>query len=1135
MKLNHFSLDKIKKTKKNPIKIKNASPKLNILYNNKNKYIENSFLNKSLNNFNKSNSFIYKNNIYQKHNNNSYEEILESLEKEMKYLNTNEYINNIIKVIEKYQNELSFLIEQKNNKNDIKNILKNYYENIIKYSSNYFSLYKNKCLNFLFSLKKTIKNLINNQNANSNSKYMKNNNKDKNMINFDYSLKNSENSRQIVNNYTHNNNNIIIFDENKKKHFLNEEENLVNLINNLSSNIRICNKKYKSSLINIANLIDFSNNKLIEIKNKLESINDNIISKEIDNIYLININIITEVKLLDDNQKIFFDEAKDIFNNLKINHKIKIKEYQKLFDSIQNIQSYKNNRSESKKEKQNYINCFYTFNNLSLNKNNKNKKIYSNNNYNKKEIRGKSLPNEIKTNINDLKYFKINLNNNNNRTRNLSNLVFNETSPTYNNRNNSYNMTNSFNNSNINTNNNKSFNNTCVLQNNIFSFKDDNNSLLINKNYKNSDLNDIFFFAENIMEFFNKMNDLQKSIINKKPNITQQKRDFEIFKKQLIQYTTNIISQKDKIKNKNNDISKFLNDNKKFENNININNNILNTKNNKYQLEKLKIIQTENFALINSNKINNNYEEKIINLTKNNKDLNEEIIKTKEENNILKTNITNFFNLINNNILKETENFNLNQKELKEQLNLYFNKNKNKEEKNDKIDNEIINKIKNEFELYFNEILKYIKNINEKKVIIKESKDNLLEKEIKENINDKNNNEDEKNNTKSKISLIIDTEGELSFKGESFKINNNLQNNEEENNRYISSLLDNNNNTGSFSNFNNNLNKLYNNNSKNSNEPNINNNDFENDINKNTQNEINKDNDTNSNNNYLDINKEILKYQNNLKNRIKSLEEEVEIQKNKNLNFFIEIKNELCDFNEEKISLSKYINLMKLYEKEQETNKILEKKYISTIEKINTNLLNYFKKINFELVIDENIPKNIITTSQENEKKYEKNSNINRGNNLHFDYSNMFKAKSILKMNEENYDNNKDNKNNKELKMKNLIEENDSLKKNEKLLLVQLNTIKAEIKELKNIIEEKNEKIKLLNQNLEKQTTSLKDKIYLPLRNGLELLIMEISLNNKIKDILRNLLNICLYNNEEIEKIFKYRDKKKNIVGIFKF
>ena len=115
------------------------------------------------------------------------------------------------------------------------------------------------------------------------------------------------------------------------------------------------------------------------------------------------------------------------------------------------------------------------------------------------------------------------------------------------------------------------------------------------------------------------------------------------------------------------------------------------------------------------------------------------------------------------------------------------------------------------------------------------------------------------------------------------------------------------------------------------------------------------------------------------------------------------------------------------------------------------------------------------------------------------------------------------------------MQENNSLKKTEKLLLEQLNSIKAEIKELNSKIEEKDEKIKWLSQNLEKQTSSLKDKLYLPLRNGLELLIMEIDLNNKIKDILRNLLNISLYNNEEIEKIFKFKEKKKNIVGIFKF
>ena len=42
--------------------------------------------------------------------------------------------------------------------------------------------------------------------------------------------------------------------------------------------------------------------------------------------------------------------------------------------------------------------------------------------------------------------------------------------------------------------------------------------------------------------------------------------------------------------------------------------------------------------------------------------------------------------------------------------------------------------------------------------------------------------------------------------------------------------------------------------------------------------------------------------------------------------------------------------------------------------------------------------------------------------------------------------------------MKNLIKENNSLKKNEKLLLEQLNAIKNEIKELNGIIQEKDEK-----------------------------------------------------------------------------
>ena len=74
------------------------------------------------------------------------------------------------------------------------------------------------------------------------------------------------------------------------------------------------------------------------MKKKLELyINSNNISKsniyfkylsesvtDIDNLFANNNNIITEVKILDNNQKNFFDKAKEIFNNLKINHKIKI-------------------------------------------------------------------------------------------------------------------------------------------------------------------------------------------------------------------------------------------------------------------------------------------------------------------------------------------------------------------------------------------------------------------------------------------------------------------------------------------------------------------------------------------------------------------------------------------------------------------------------------------------------------------------------------------------------------------------------------------------------------------------------------------------------------------------------------------
>ena len=1121
-RLNPFSLDKIKK---NPIKIKNpntnkANIGLNILskINYINENTDKKFFNKTLNNLGKSNSFITKenNNKLSLSNNQIADDIIKSWEKELKEMISEKNIQNICKILVNFQNQLICRLGEKYNKSEIKNVLKINFDEIIEYLNNYFEFYKKKCQNYLSSIKKRIKNFLIKKG-------------DKSIDNNWYNT--SENSSQIINNYTNNNNNIIIFDENQKKQFLNEEENIVNLINNLSTNIRTINKKYKSSLFNIANLIDYSNNKLVEVKNKLQLININAMSKyslnyknlnesinDMDKVYSININIINEIQSLDNNQKIFFEEAKEIFNNLKINHKIKIKEYQKLFKSIQNIQS------NSKSKENNSINCYYTINNLSLNKKNRNKKFY---NYNdKKEKRGKSLPNKIKTEINELKYLKLNVGNN--RTRNISNYL-NETSMSNKTMNNNYNISNVFNNTNPN-----SFYKSNIVDNILTLYKNESNNKY-NK-IEIEKVNDINYLANIMIEFFSRMNNLQKSIINKKPNINILKKDFELFKRKIIEYLQIIID-----KNKDKDIDNDIN-NKNYYNTI-----------------KLRKVQNESYSLIpkieNKNLKNIDSQDLFLNLEVKNKELNIEINKLKEEidklindKNLIKSLILKFVDVINNNIIKEFDIFNINSINLNNELNLFYSNNKNDENEanNEKIYLEQIDKIINELKSYITKIKIILTDLKEEKEkLSKELQDKLLkeekykdslDKEIFNNKKDnkeseKNNIEEEKNNKKSKTSLTFDVEGDISFKGESFKINNNLQS-IEDNNKYISPLIDNNT-TGSFTNINYNCNKM-NNNSKNSSDKNLNIKTNEsNDENKNLEikeSEIN----TTNNNNFLDINKEILKYQNNLKNKIKSLEEEVEIQKNKNLNFFIEIKNELYDFNEEKISLSKYTNLMKLYEKEKETTKNLEKKYINFVEKINNNLLNYFKKINCEIEI-EGIESNIISISPENSdknsKKFESKLDLNKSSNLHFDYSNKSKTKSLLMMEENNYD----EKNNKDLKIKNLMKENNSLKKNEKLLLEQLNAIKKEIKELNGIIQEKEEKIKMLNSNFGRETLLQREQFYISLRNGIELLITEINLTNKIKDILRGMLNILLYKNEEIEKIFKYKDKKKNIIGIFQF
>ena len=404
---------------------------------------DNSVLNKTTTIFRKQNLF---NKILSSETN--IDNIIKCLEKELILMNSEKYINDIVKMFEIFQEELIIQLENKYNDLKINKIIKNNFEIVIKYIINFFSIYRNKyteCINLI----KTKLNCI---------------------------TKREKINKSIINNYTNNNNNIIIFEENIKKYFLNQEENIVNLINSLSSTIKAFNSKYKLILINIENNLDSFNNKLIEIKNKLNIINRNNsktfnyniktknlnydeINIDIEKIYLTNINLNKEIKSLDKEHKLFLVEAKDIFNNLRINHKIKIKKYQKFFDSINNAKK------------------------------------------NKEKIEPK--------NKSELKYLKINLSKLK-RTRNIK-------------------LNNSQNSSN---NNNNSFNTTSTLQNKKLNYNS------IYKSEENNI--EIYYISQLMLEFFDKLKILQKAIINKEPNVNILKKEFEKYKKEIIKYLKNL-------------------------------------------------------------------------------------------------------------------------------------------------------------------------------------------------------------------------------------------------------------------------------------------------------------------------------------------------------------------------------------------------------------------------------------------------------------------------------------------------------------------------------------------------------------------------------------------------------------------
>ena len=1050
----------------------NTSPKINKNNNKSNsKYIQ------ANNSSVKNKSPIKNKRIYNKNN----IEIIKYLEEELGSLDSEKHIKNAIKIIESFQNELIGQLEQEYDENSIKEILQNNFQKIINLLIKYFTLYDNKCANCIDNLKKMLKTVSSIDNVN----------------NYNNSLINSDGK---ISNKSYKNNYMPVFNEEKKKEFLNGEEIIVGLINSLSGGIKNCNKNYRTTVINMAKLIEESNNSLIEIKTKLDNLNTKINTKisneiqykknlslsvvniitDIQNLYSMNCTIIEDVKLIDVNQTSFYEEAKEIFNHLKINHNKKLKEYHMFFESISHMQTNANSLTEIKK-------------------------------------RGNSFSGN-----------RINFEKNSNNTENI--LVKNNSSKKMNIKNN-----------------NKDYN---------------------ENNYKNINL---ISFAEQTIDLFNKMKNLQESIVKRIEGTNQMKIDFEKDKRKLIKLANYIINNKinsseNKInlikQRKDNDTKKILNyeiqteyfeiiaemrlDNKTFEisqmqmkynnlleeinkksqeinklqdkiNNIQLENNELKrSENNKFSnninFDEINKINDEIISPLNNNSINSN-SDKII--------PNENIIQLKQENKKLKELMNKCVQIIFDSI-KETSPNMVDDNFISDESEDKIKNEKNNIEDNgqeEEFDMNYISEAVKKFQNYNIEMVKNLKKAEEEKEKFeKEAHENLIKAEAYKNTLDQainkinqgeegNTSDISNNKSQNKKNFSFEGEGEISFK-DNFggSINNNINTKQEKEEIMNNNII---------------------------NEHNIN------DLNQllvNNSNEEEKDNKNNED--VMKVNKDLLKIQQNLIDKIKLLEEENEKNKLTIHNLFIESGNDLYDdINEMSVPMAKYNRLLKLLETEQERNKNLEEKNLYLISGITESISLNKNEI-------ENLTNKLNMENSEYENGKNKNNKINKNRtygelNVHNDNYLSLLNKDIningdeeeneyendLKMKKDNlYSNNK---------IQEIIEENKSLKENESLLSTQLITIKQELKETRVLLDEANKKNVELSQEIESQGTLRNQNSIGSLRNCLERLITEIKVNNKIKEILIVILRLACYTEEQIETIFKYKDKKKNIINIF--
>ena len=1120
-------------------------------------------------------------------------EIIRYTEDELGSLDSEKHIQSAVKILENFQKELIEQLEQEYDENSIKKVLQTNFDKIIKLLIKYFTLYDKNCSNCVTNLSQMLNSILN-----TNLKIFESNN------NLNLNIEDSS-----LNKSTKYNSNISYLDEDKKKEFLNEEEIIVGLINSLSGGIKICNKNYRTKIFDIAKLIEKSNNDLIELKNKFDKLSNQLkmsyvqdiqykkntnllldnIANDVENLYSMNIDIIEDVKLLDSYQNTFYDDAKKIFNQLKINHSKKLKEFHLLFQSISimpsnisNSQKIINKRGKSISGKKTGKNKFLDEDNYGendgiynsenrMNRNNSSKNFIIKNNYSQKMNNiSENLFNEENNNITIfvlaeevLEFF--------NKMKNLQECIVKKVSGT-----NQMkldferykkklikllnNIINNKNKENINQYNNSKLTN--ISDNNIITSNKKNN---IQINYQT---------FNTMLQVNNKIIQVEQFQINSKIKKKNKKidnnNDEEISNDLQAKYNNLLeeINNKSQELNKLQDqINKLLSENKE-----------LISKNKKLDKENQALLsKVNNITNIDKKNDQNNFSEfekinidDIISSPKNTNDnhnlnSNHELFKLtdyeaklKQENKKLKDLISKCINIIFDSIKETSPNMiedNIINDEI--EVKIKINKNNNQEEsEEEEFDMEYINNAVKKFQTFNQEMSKNLKKAEEdKQKYEKEAHENMVKAQAYKNALDKainqinlgedGNNSDLGEKTQNKRQFTFDGEGEISFKDnfENIITNNKyIKNIKEENLNKKNNDIEININNNENNNINEEINKILieSNKEENNNEKNMK---------KMNNEEANK------------VNKDLLKVQQKLIEKIKSLEEEIEKNKTTIHNLFIESANELYDINEMTVSMTKYNRLLKLLETEQERNKNLEEKYISFINEITENLsLNNHSNISDKLkdninmnmnkkddnnIDDENIE--FEDHSNKNKNKINNNKKINQNRtygelNAHNEnyLSLLNKGVNINGDEEENVDENDDikmNKSNsgiyKSQRMQELVEENKDLKEKETLLFTQLDTIKQELKETRYFLDEMKNKNLELAQEIESQGTLRNKNLIGSLRNCLERLITEIKITNKVKEILIVMLRLASYTDEQIETIFKYKEKKKNIINIF--